>query len=450
MTVNDVVLPDLSEKIVLDSIRRAQSGLKEKEDAERATALDFYYHRNVDHHIEQWFSDSTMKQVPVFPSKHVPRFARARNMIYKNPPKRMVNGEQANDYMGLAHHLDTVAREFNETSWLTGGMAFRSKWGKDRLEYDLIPFFKRYYLEGDSMSEPFAVSYEVGRDHKNNRIFVYWSEERDGVPAKHWKYDQAGRVIQVNENNSNPYSRLPVTFVEYTSSASDVIRSAVQIGIANTEIALATRFAFGQPVATGIEEATHMKLGIDRVLLMPPDSSFSFVSSPANLGQMMEVVKGFANQTAINNHLRIKWDESGNAPSGAALRIMEMENLESRISDIPKWRDWEHERYEVDREIIRVHTGKDMGENYQIDFAEIEFPTDQKQEFERLEFMMDKGLMDRTDLIRHFNPDISDEDLKTLMERVDENKKAEAEAQQPEQPEQPLFEGLKRLGTVGT
>jgi hypothetical protein len=48
--------------------------------------------------------------------------------------------------------------------------------------------------------------------------------------------------------------------------------------------------------------------------------------------------------------------------------------------------------------------------------------------------MMAKGLMDRTDLIRHFNPDISDEDLKTLMERVDENKKAEAEAQQPEQP----------------
>ena len=428
-SVNDVVLPSLSEQVVLDSIRRAQSGLKEKEDAERSTALDFYYHRNVDHHIEQWFSDSTMKQVPVFPSKHVPRFARARNMIYKNAPKRMINGEQADDYTELAHHLDTVAREFNETSWLTGGMAFRSKWGKDRLEYDLIPFFKRYYLEG--VSEPFAVSYEVGRDHKNNRIFVYWSEERDGVPAKHWKYDQAGRVIQVNENNINPYGIIPVTFVEYTSPASDVIRSAVQIGIANTEIALATRFAFGQPVATGIEEATHMKLGIDRVLLMPPDSSFSFVSSPANLGQMMEVVKGFANQTAINNHLRIKWDESGDAPSGAALRLLEMENLESRISDIPKWRDWEHERYEVDREIIRVHTGKDMGENYAVDFAEIEFPTDQKQEFERLEFMMAKGLMDRTDLIRHFNPDISDEDLKTLMERVDENKKAEAEAQQP-------------------
>ena len=43
--------------------------------------------------------------------------------------------------------------------------------------------------------------------------------------------------------------------------------------------------------------------------------------------------------------------------------------------------------------------------------------------------------MDRTDLIRFFNPDISDEDLEKLMNRVDENKQKEAQAQQPEQPQ---------------
>ena len=429
MTVNDVVLPDLSEKVVLESIRMAQKNMEEKEAAERETALDFYYHRNVDQHIEQWFSPSTLEQIPAFPQKIVPRFARARNMIYKKAPKRMINGEVATDYLEMTHHLDSKAREFHETSWLTGGMAFRSKYVKDKIEYDIIPQYKRYYLEGES--RPFGVSYEVGRDHKNNRIFVFWSESRDGTQGMHLKYDQAGRTIQVNDDNINPYGIIPVTFMDYQQSASDVIRAAVQIGIANTEIALATRFAFGQPVATGIEEATRLKLGIDRVLLMPPESSFSFVSSPANLNQMIEVSKSFANQTAINNHLRIKWDESGNAPSGAALRVMEMENLETRQSEIPKWRDWEHERYEVDRQVLLVHTGKDMGEDMVVDFAEVDFPTDQKQEFERLEFMMNKGLMDRTDLIRYFNPDISDEDLEKLMNRVDENKKKEVEAQQP-------------------
>ena len=433
MTVNDIVLPDLSEKVVLESVRAAQKGFEEKENAERDTALDFYYHRNVDQHIEQWFSPSTLEQVPVFPQKIVPRFSRARNMLYKNAPKRMINGEQADDYLAMTHHLDSVTREFNETAWLTGSMAFRSKFGRDKVEYDIIPNYKRYYLDGES--HPFGVSYEVGRDHRNNRIFVFWSEAREGVPGIHMKFDQAGRVIQVNEDNVNPYGVIPVTFVDYTTSASDVIRAAIQIGIANTEIALAERFAFGQPVVTGADEVSKIKLGIDRVLLLGEGQTFSFVGNPGSLTEMIEVSKSFANQTAINNHLRIKWDESGNAPSGTALKIMEMENLESRVSDIPKWRDWEHERYQVDREIIRVHTGKDMGENYAVDFAEVEFPLDQSEEFARLEFMMDKGLMDRTDLIRHFNPDISDEDLEKLMNRVDENKQKEAQAQQPEQPQ---------------
>ena len=143
------------------------------------------------------------------------------------------------------------------------------------------------------------MSYEVGRDHRNNRIFVFWSEAREGVPGIHMKFDQAGRVIQVNEDNVNPYGVIPVTFVDYTTSASDVIRAAIQIGIANTEIALAERFAFGQPVATGIEEATKMKLGIDRVLLLPEGASFSFVGNPGSLTEMIQVSKSFANQTAI-------------------------------------------------------------------------------------------------------------------------------------------------------
>ena len=104
----------------------------------------------------------------------------------------------------------------------------------------------------------------------------------------------------------------------------------------------------------------------------------------------------------------------------------------------------------MDREIIRVHTNKDMGENYAVDFAEVEFPQSTQDERTHLEWMMDKGLMSREDLIKHYNPDITEEDLQSLMERVDQSKQAEAEAQRPEQPEQPLFEGLKRLGTVGT
>ena len=95
----------------------------------------------------------------------------------------------------------------------------------------------------------------------------------------------------------------------------------------------------------------------------------------------------------------------------------------------------------MDREIIRVHTNKDMGENYAVDFAEVEFPQSPQDERTHLEWMMDKGLMSREDLIKFYNPDITEEDLQALMERVDQSKQAEAEAQRPETGLEGFFAG---------
>ena len=429
-------MPELSESLVMESVRRAQEGVANKEDAEKAVALDFYYHKDVDKHIDQWFSKATLNQVPSFPQKIVPRFAKARMMLYKKSPLRMINGDVNESYSDYSNKLNQKVREFAELSWLTSSMGLRTRWNERRsiLEYDIIPYFKRYMVDGEMR----GVSYEVERDAKNNRIFVFWSDEL------HFKYDQAGRMIQVNDGNENPYGVIPVSFVDYPQGASDVIRASIQIGIANTEIALAERFSFGQPVATGLDNATTLSMGIDKVMILPEGASFSFVGSPGSLKDMSEVTKSFANQTALNNHLRIKWDDSGNPQSGEAIRMLEIENLEARVSDIPIWREWERERYEIDRSVIRAHTGKDLGERYSVDFAEIEFPKSPQEERAELDWKLEKGLISREDLFRHFNPDISDEDLKTKLGEVDEAKAVETKATPPQ------FEGLRKLGSISS
>ena len=428
-SVNTIVMPELSESMVMESVRKAQEGVANKEDAEKAVALDFYYHKDVDKHIDQWFSKATLNQVPSFPQKIVPRFAKARMMLYKKSPLRMINGDVNESYSDYSNKLNQKVREFAELSWLTSSMGLRTRWNERRsiLEYDIIPYFKRYMVDGEMR----GVSYEVERDAKNNRIFVFWSDEL------HFKYDQAGRMIQVNDGNENPYGVIPVSFVDYPQGASDVIRASIQIGIANTEIALAERFSFGQPVASGLDNATTLTMGIDKVMILPEGASFSFVGSPGSLKDMSEVTKSFANQTALNNHLRIKWDDSGNPQSGEAIRMLEIENLEARVSDIPIWREWERERYEIDRSVIRAHTGKDLGERYSVDFAEIEFPKSPQEERAELDWKLEKGLISREDLFRHFNPDISDEDLKTKLGEVDESKQAE-------QPKSPLLQALRK------
>jgi hypothetical protein len=124
--------------------------------------------------------------------------------------------------------------------------------------------------------------------------------------------------------------------------------------------------------------------------------------------------------------------------------MLEIENLEARVSDIPIWREWERERYEIDRSVIRAHTGKDLGERYSVDFAEIEFPKSPQEERAELDWKLEKGLISREDLFRHFNPDISDEDLKTKLGEVDEAKAVETKVTQPQ------FEGLRKLGSISS
>ena len=434
-------------KALIDSIDIAVS----KRNSELNTALDFYYNRELDRHIEQWFPGETLKQIPVFPQRLVPRFARARMMLYKMPPKRLIGGEINEEYKEIAFHLDSKTREFAEVCWLLGTGWMRSKWNekKQRIDYNILGAdVKEYYLEGDA--DPYGISYELDRTFPNyDRQFIFWSETRDGEQGMHFGFNQSGQKFPIpgNPDMINPYGILPFSKVKNQSDASDVIRCAVEIGIAMTEIALGVRYSLGQPVMTGVDEETKIKAGIDRVLMLPEGASFSYVSPTGDLNSMIEAVKAMANQTAENNHLRIRWGESGgNSPSGEALRILEIENLESRESDQPIWREWENDRYNVDRVIIETHTRKTFPDDLVIDFEEATFPKSWADTKDELLFKLEQGIMTKKELLLYFNPDMTDEDIESRLGQVVEEKVAETEATTQEQP---AFGGLRKLGSVG-
>ena len=438
-TVNQVVIPDLSEQIILKTVAKAELEFKEKEIAEKMTALDFYYNVNMDKHIEQYFSSESLQQIPTFPQKVVPRFSRARMMLYKNPPKRIIGGEENDDYKELAYMLDSQTKCFSELAWLLGSCHFKSKFNerKKRLEYEILPFVKEYYLSGES--EPYGYSYEIDKGNNKDRQYVFWSEARDGMPGMHFRFNQKGNRFAVagNEDMINPYEITPISKVVYPASSYDVVRTAVQIGIAMTEIALSVRNRLGQPVFTGIDEGQSViKSGIDSAIILPEGATFQYVSPSGGINEMIESVKAFANQTAENNHLRIRWGESGgNSPSGEALRILEIENLESRESDIPYFKEWEHSRYEIDRIILEKHGAMSLSEDLSIDFGEVTYPMSIDQELKMLEWKMNNGIMTKRELLLYFNPDMSDEELDMKLNEVQEEKatqvQQEREAQKP-------------------
>lgn len=51
-SVNQIVIPEYSVDLVMDSVRKSIKTIADAREAERQTALDFYYHKNVDKHIE--------------------------------------------------------------------------------------------------------------------------------------------------------------------------------------------------------------------------------------------------------------------------------------------------------------------------------------------------------------------------------------------------------------
>ena len=438
-----ITIPNLGREAVMESVKRAEDDLLSKSRSERDVAIDFYYNKNLDKHIEPWFPGTSLSQIPPAPMQLVRRFARSRMLLWRKPPERFINGGPADDYELLTHHLNTTCREASELAWLLGNMHIRSWWNErhERLEYDIIEHAKEYILQGER--EPFGLSYEIGKDLRGNRQFVFWSEERDGEPGLHFKFDTSGKINPVGDNVSliNPYKILPFSRIRFSADASDVTRMGIHASIGWTEIMLGVRGNLGTLAISGIDtEIPDLKTGPDRVWALPEGSTASYVNPGSNLKDMIESVKMLVNQTASNHSLAIRWGEGGTPPSGEALRILEIENVQSREADIPLFKEWEESRYEVDRTILQVHTGKSLGEDYYVDFGEHGQITTWADEKSRLEFMIQNNLISKKELIRYFNPDADEAEIN--------EKLGELQEEIPTEPQQTTFEGLRRLGSV--
>ena len=433
-----IMLPDLGKEAVLRSVKDAEYSALDNTIAEKNTSLDFYYNRNLDEHIQQYFSTESLSQIPPVLMSLVKRFAKSRLMLLKEPAERFINGEFNDYYTEKTHNLDSKVREFGELAWLLGSCHLQSMYNPktQRIEYKIHPIVKEYVYDG----EVYGVSYEIHRDFNGDRQFAFWSKPLDGEQGMHFRFNVNGKMIPVGNNLEmvNPYNLIPLSKVEFNTSASDVTRCAVHASNAWTEVMIATRLMMGSPVITGLdtEIPPYLKFGVDRLIALPEGASMQYVSPSANLSQMIQSVKDLINQVGQNHSLTIRWGESSAPPSGEALKILSVDNIETRESDIPVFRDFEHERYEIDRELLSVHEGTNLSEKYSVDYPEVGFPMTWTEERNKLEFMMEHNLITREELIRKFNPDIDEAELALKME--------ELEPEQPEQPTNPLLEALQR------
>ena len=418
-------IPDLSTDAVLASLKNKLQYIEDERVRERDYLLDWYEGVNIDQYVRSYFGSETLKQIPILSQNITRRVSALRSMTYKRPP-RMRASDAYTDAIDV-ESLNSNRRLLERLTFLLGTMAIRSKWNEltGKIEYETLSQFMPLFLAGDSRDKPVGICYPIeyqGNARINKPMHSVWTEDRPGYPGQHYLLNEGGKVVSVpgNEENINPYGVLPVTFTHRyppirdfhsVANAIDVAQVDLAVNVAQVELQLAIRYGcLGIKVLSGVDDASRVEIGTDKVLYIPEGADFKVTNSGGSLQDIVDSTRFLVESTLNNNHIRAKYarDDAGNAPSAASLSILEMEARDIATGEKEDtWRPWENRRYAVDKAIIKTETGADVGPDYSVDFLEPNYALTPDTEISLWTWRFEQGLATKQDYFDYLNPDAS-------------------------------------------
>jgi hypothetical protein len=434
-----VTIPDLAQSTVNKALKDSLKYIEDQRVRERDYLMDWYEGVNIEQYISKYFRPETLNQVPVLNQNITRRVCAMRSLTYKRPPRMRVSDAYINAIE--VESLNANRRLLERLTFLLGTMALRSRWNEitGKLEYEVLSHYTPIFLAGDSREKPIGICYPIeyqGNARINTPVHAVWTESRPGYQGEHYLVDEHGQKVSVNEQDINPYGVLPVTFCnrylpirDYHSvaNAMDVAQVDLAVNVAQVELQLAIRYsALGIKYITGVDDASRIEIGTDKVLYLPEGSNFGVTNSGGSLQEIIDSTRFLVESTLNNNHIRAKFarDDAGNAPSAASLSILEMEMRDVSTGEKEDtWRPWEKKRYAIDRAILEVEAGLRLPEEYSVDFLEPNYALTPDTEIALWTWRFDQGLASKQDYFDYMNPDASPE------------QRAEFEAQQTQEEE---------------
>ena len=440
-----VTISDLSQDAVAASLKKKLRYIEDERIKERDYLMDWYEGVNIDRYIADYFGRETLRQAPILNQNITRRVCAVRSMTYKRPPRMRASDK----YLEIisTESLNSQRRLLERLTFLLGSMAIRSKWNEltQKLEYEILSHFEPIFLAGDSRDKPIGVCYPIeyqGNARLDKPLHAVWIEERPGYPGQHYLLDEHGNRLSVNDGDINPYGVMPVTFThryppirDYHSvaNAMDIVQTDLAVNVAQFELQLAIRYsALGIKYITGVDDSSRISIGTDKLLYLPEGANFGVTNSGGSLQEIIDSTRFLVESTLNNNHIRAKYarDDAGNAPSAASLSILEMEARDITTGEKEDtWRPWEQKRYEVDREILRVETGIDVGSDYSVDYLEPNYALTPDTEISLWTWRFEQGLATKQDYFDYMNPDASPEQRAEFETRQQEEETQQQEPQ---------------------
>jgi hypothetical protein len=407
--------------VVRSSLKEFLKDVSKDNIEERYRFLSYYegMQGEMENDLGKYFPITTL-EVPLITQSITSKLVNARAIGYKNPPTRTNE-----DYLENVKDLDQSMLTAERLTYLLGSHLIRSRFNEEeqKIEYDQIIEFEPVFEA--RARKPFAYIYPIynhGQKKEDKVVYAYWSAD------EHFLVDQNGTVESVNDGNINPYGILPFTICHrhpYTTDfvrngASDIVNANLMINLLMTELGLAMRLqALGQPVISGIDNASQVSLGVDKPMVLPEGASFNFVSPGGNINDYINAIRFYVDSVAYNNNLKVKWSVGREAfISGEALKMAEIDLTEAVMSDYQMiWRSVENDRFEVDRTILETHN-KRVSEEFSVDFTEPRFPLTAQEERAQWDWEWANGISSPKDYLRKYNPDLTEEEIDEMAAEI--------------------------------
>ena len=407
------MIPTAGQLAVMMSKMDWQQKEKNRWMMEREEAYNYYKGRTEDY-TKRFFTKELAKKIPTPNNNIAKRVIDRVSLVYMVPPIREYSNENTIDYF---HEKDFKLQRAEKLCNLLEVILLKPTWRNERIEYDIIRDWEPLFLDDDPLN-PSAITYPLQvrssvTDLTEER-WAYWDLEH------HFIYEKGtGKKLITEENPemANPYQMLP--FVECyrdgKPEASYFDTDACPDLIATNETANVAEFnknanimfqSFGTMYITGSNiEKEKLEIGPDKISFLGHDGALSMVSPPNSVPAITTSVESSYKMLAQNYHLSISFVEGSTAESGVALKLRNQELMDSRRSDVERWRQIEKKIFEVEKRILATEITRDAGELKSIDFEEtVEIMSKEEQRAD-WDWQLDKGLIDLADILMQQDPD---------------------------------------------
>ena len=407
------MIPSTAQLMVEQSKVAFQDQEKRRWMQSRDKAYDYYKGRT-EAYTKGYFSEGIAKSI-VCPNINITRRIIDRiSLVYMKPPIREYSNENTPDYF---YQKSFKLQRAEKLCNLLECILIKPTWRNERIEYDIIRDWEPRFDDDDPLN-PSAITYPLSVRSSvldtTPELWAYWDADNHFI----WEKGTGKKlVLEENPEMINPYSMLP--FVECyrdgkpeasyfdTDASPDLISTNEQLNQTAFNMNANNQYqSFGYGYITGSNiEKEKLDIGQDKWSFLGHDGSLNMVAPPNSVPALVESIKESYKILASNYHLTAAFVENSVAESGLALRLRNQELMDSRRSDVERWKQIEHKLFEVEERILAAEITKDAGFLLGIDYEESTEILSAEEQRAKWDWELANGLIDKADILMQKDPD---------------------------------------------